>query len=68
MSEVMFSGVEYDLLLFDILVYSLIDLAGNSMLSVVITYLVDLFICKIRQHYGQKNISQKNLVDERFLL
>jgi len=68
-AKLLFLGLEYDLLLFDILLYSLVDLSGNNTLvSILVTFLVDRFFKILREWGGRRNISRKCLVDERFLI
>lgn len=67
LAKVLLSGVEYDLLLFDILVYSIVDLAGNTTISLLVTFVVGKALKIIRAWRGQKNLSNKTLVDGRFL-
>ena len=67
--RLLFLGRETDLLLFNILTYSVVDLWFNSTAaSILITYLLNLAITWFRQALGQANIAKKTLIDERFLL
>jgi len=66
--NVLFLGCEYDLLLFDILVYSLVDLAQNTTISILVTFLVGKIVSIVRSWWGKKNLSRKTLVDSRFLI
>mmetsp|Transcript_23061 Transcript_23061/g.30118 ORF Transcript_23061/g.30118 Transcript_23061/m.30118 type:complete len:278 (+) Transcript_23061:257-1090(+) len=68
-TSVMLMGIEMDLLLFNILTFCMSDIwFGNTMTSVLLTYLLDkLFMC-IRVLWGRKNLVGKTLVDERFLV
>ena len=67
--RLLFLGRETDLLLFNILTYSVVDLWFNSTAaSILITYLLNLAITWFRQALGQANITKKTLIDERFLL
>merc|ERR1711991_280606 len=66
--RLLFLGRETDLLLFNILTYSVVDLWFNSTAaSILITYLLNLAITWFRQALGQANIAKKTLIDERFL-
>ena len=40
---------------------------GNSMLSIFIVYLVELFLRKMRHYLGQQNLAKKAHLDSRFL-
>jgi meckelin len=62
-------GIEWDLSMMLILLYSLCDYAfSNQLVAVLVCYLVDLAIVAIRGYYGRINISRKSLIDERFLI
>jgi meckelin len=62
-------GIERDVILFLIIFYALADLAfGNTFVSVLLTYLCDRAITAARAHWGRINLSQKTLIDDRFLL
>ena len=62
-------GVEWSLLLFDILFFALIDMAAsNYILAAVLTYFVDILIVTARDSFGKKNLARKTLVHERFLI
>jgi len=67
LAGILFLGVEYDLLLFNILVYSVVDLASNTPISILVTFMVDKLLLIVRTWWGQKNLSTKTLVDSRFL-
>eukprot|EP01034_Spumella_vulgaris_P022094 gene22094-28193_t len=67
--KVLFLGRESELLLLDILAYSLFDLWFNSTAtSMALTYLLDLGLCTARQWWGQAMISKKTMIDGRFLI
>ena len=62
-------GAEWSLLLFDILLFAVVDMAAsNYILSAVITYFVDIIITTARDSLGKKNLARKTLVHERFLI
>ncbi|XP_053875154.1 meckelin isoform X2 [Malaclemys terrapin pileata] len=68
-SDVLFYGNEATLLIFDILFFSVVDLASQSfILAAVLTYLQQEIFRFIRNTAGQKNLASKTLVDERFLI
>ena len=67
--RLLFLGRETDLLLFNILTYSVVDLwFSNTAASILITYLLNFAITWFRQSLGQANIAKKTLIDERFLI
>lgn len=64
----MFRGVEWDLLLFSFLIFSIALYHSNSpILAAFFTILIDRLLCVIRTQWGQSNIAAKTLVDDRFL-
>jgi meckelin len=72
-SSVLFLGVETDLMLFNILTWSVVDLwagddtGNNPALAAFITYLSDRLVRYVRGHFGRENLHAKTFVDERFL-
>jgi hypothetical protein len=69
LERVMFRGVEWDLLIWDMLLYCLTDYlaGGNPVLAGLVTYLVARGVVLVRTQFGQTNIANKTLVDDRFL-
>eukprot|EP00741_Cyanophora_paradoxa_P020949 tig00021319_g20224.t1 len=64
-----FEGAEYDLLILNILVYTVIDFATtNTPVAVVVTYFVEWALNYLRDHFGTRNIARKALIDEKFLV
>lgn len=62
------AGNEWDLILLNILTYSVCDLWwGSSALSLLLTYLLDTFLVLLRRYFGERNMALKTMVDERFL-
>ena len=67
--KVLAIGREMDLLLLNVISYCAFDLwFGNTMTSLLLCYLLDTLIMKLREHFGQQTISKHTLVDERFLI
>ncbi|XP_067651968.1 meckelin-like [Haliotis asinina] len=67
--QVLFIGNESSLIIFDTLLFCIIDLiATDFVLAGVITYLVSQLIILVRDSGGRKNLAKKTLVDERFLI
>ncbi len=61
-------GVEIDLLIHDILTYNVASMTFNNVgTSLMFTYSVHLTRKFIRSWFGHKNLSEKALIDERFL-
>uniref|UniRef100_A0A8C3K581 Transmembrane protein 67 n=1 Tax=Calidris pygmaea TaxID=425635 RepID=A0A8C3K581_9CHAR len=68
-SDVLYYGNETTLLIFDVLFFSIVDLASQSfVLAAILTYLQQEIFRFIRNTLGQKNLASKTLVDERFLI
>ncbi|KAM9310306.1 meckelin [Pholidichthys leucotaenia] len=68
-SDVLFYGNEATLLIFDTLFFCVVDLGSQSfVLAAVLTYLQQAIFCFIRNVLGRKNLVNKTLVDERFLI
>ena len=62
-------GIEYELIIFYALLHGVCDLLwNNSIVSLLVVYIVDRFIVFSRRHWGKINISKKTLVDYRFLI
>ncbi|GFR21022.1 hypothetical protein TNCT_281801, partial [Trichonephila clavata] len=67
-SSVLFYGNESILLLFDVLLFSVIDIASSDyVLSMILTFVVAKAIQGLRRSAGRRNLVRKALVDERFL-
>uniref|UniRef100_UPI00398F3174 meckelin isoform X2 n=1 Tax=Pristiophorus japonicus TaxID=55135 RepID=UPI00398F3174 len=68
-TDVLYYGNEGTLLMFDMLFFSVVDLAAqNFILAALLTYAQQKIIQFIRHALGRKNLAAKTLVDERFLL
>ncbi|XP_067093967.1 meckelin [Osmerus mordax] len=68
-SDVLFYGNEATLLIFDTLFFCVVDLGAQSFtLAAVLTYLQQMIIRLIRNAFGRRNLANKTLVDQRFLI
>uniref|UniRef100_A0A3Q3W6K8 Uncharacterized protein n=1 Tax=Mola mola TaxID=94237 RepID=A0A3Q3W6K8_MOLML len=68
-SDVLFYGNEATLLIFETLFFSVVDLGSQSfVLAAVLTYVQQMIFRLIRNTLGRKNLVNKTLVDERFLI
>ncbi|XP_076009846.1 meckelin [Genypterus blacodes] len=68
-SDVLFYGNEATLLIFDTLFFCVVDLGSQSfVLAAVLTYIQQMIFCLIRNAIGRRNLANKTLVDERFLI
>jgi len=68
-TKTLFLGIETDLLLLNILSYSLFDFWFNvTAVSCLLTFLLDWLLKIIRKQWGTALLSKKTLLDERFLI
>eukprot|EP00899_Mesostigma_viride_P010701 jgi/Mesvir1/19632/Mv09918-RA.1 len=68
-SNVLFYGKEVQLLLFNIIIFGIVDcFLKNTGAAVLITYVVEEVIKYLRHQMGENNISKKSLVDGKFLI
>ena len=67
--KVLFLGREFSMLLMDLLVFDLLDIAvGNSLVSALTTYLFSKAVEYVRFDLGERNIAEKTFVDRRFII
>ncbi|CAG9329728.1 unnamed protein product [Blepharisma stoltei] len=67
--NIFFMGREFSLLLLDILIFDLIDIAAqNIYIAALVTYVFSKIVVWFRQDLGERNLSRKTLVDRRFLI
>uniref|UniRef100_A0A8C4E5A3 Transmembrane protein 67 n=1 Tax=Dicentrarchus labrax TaxID=13489 RepID=A0A8C4E5A3_DICLA len=68
-SDVLFYGNEATLLIFDTLFFCVVDLGSQSfVLAAVLTYVQQMIFRLIRNALGRRNLVNKTLVDDRFLI
>ncbi|XP_005937636.1 meckelin isoform X1 [Haplochromis burtoni] len=68
-SNVLYYGNEATLLIFDTLFFCVVDLGSQSfVLAAVLTYVQQVIFRFLRNSLGRKNLANKTLVDERFLI
>ncbi|XP_015806099.1 meckelin isoform X2 [Nothobranchius furzeri] len=68
-SDVLFYGNEATLLIFDTLFFCVVDLGSQSfVLAAVLTYVQQTIFRFIRNSLGRRNLINKTLVDQRFLI
>ncbi|KAM3920330.1 meckelin-like [Leptodactylus fuscus] len=68
-SRTLFYSNELVLLLFDTLLFSVIDLGTqNFVLATIITFVVQMFVKILRSEIGKKNLSMQTMVEENFLI
>ncbi|XP_076372833.1 meckelin isoform X2 [Tachypleus tridentatus] len=64
----LFIGNEGALLMFDVLLFCLIDNSTQDyILSAILTFLINKVIMYVRHNSGRRNVVRKALIDERFL-
>ena len=71
-TELMYIGLQYHLIILNILTFCFIDFIiltkHNTIISLLITYIIDYILLKIRSYFGEKNVSRKTMIDQKFLL
>lgn len=67
--SVLFMGKEFSVILMDLLVFDLLDIAvGNSLVSALTTYLFSKAVSYLRYDLGETNIARRTMVDKRFII
>lgn len=67
--QIMYEGIEFDLLLFNIYVFTVFDLISNNpVVAMLLTYLIQKSIDYVRYELGVKNLGSKTLIGERFFM
>ena len=62
-------GLDWDFVLFDVIMLTCFDMWLSSiMLAVVFTYVIDSILLWARSYYGRRNVAEKTLTDEKFLV
>lgn len=62
-------GIEYEIVIFYALLHGICDLIwANTVVSLLVVYIIDRIIVFSRAHWGKINLSKKTLVDYRFLI
>jgi len=65
----LFYGNEFALIIMDIVIYLMWDLIlKNTMIALFLSYLTNKLLAKIRVFFGERNIAQKALIDDAFLI
>ena len=68
-TDVLFYGNELSLFMMQVLVFACIDMRlHNAAFSGGITYLVMWIVGFLRNEWGENNLSQKSLIDKKFLI
>jgi meckelin len=67
--SIMFYGKDLSLLLWNIAVYQIFDTAtGSTLISIALAYIFEKLFVGLRNYFGERNLSQKTLVDDAFLV
>mmetsp|Transcript_20051 Transcript_20051/g.48369 ORF Transcript_20051/g.48369 Transcript_20051/m.48369 type:complete len:1132 (-) Transcript_20051:248-3643(-) len=68
-SNTLFYGIEYDLVIFDLLIFIMWDLIFMDVfIAALLCYITSHALIELRCTWGGSNIAKKTLVDERFLV
>lgn len=68
-NSVLFYGHEWTLMLFDLLLFAVVDyIAMDYVLAGIITYIISKVLESIRDSMGRRNLARKTMVDQRFLI
>ncbi|KXJ16794.1 Meckelin [Exaiptasia diaphana] len=68
-NSVLFYGHEWTLMLFDLLVFAVVDfIATDYILAGILTYIISKVLAAIRDSMGRRNLARKTMVDQRFLI
>jgi meckelin len=72
-TSVLFAGHEADFLIFNILTFAIVDHSlrgqpGSVFIAAIVTYLVQNAVDYLRSSYGETNLANKTMVDQRFLV
>merc|ERR1712150_464154 len=67
--KTIFYGNEWTLQIFNVLWFTVMDLAtGNFILAAILVYVLEEIIWRVRAAIGQRNIVAKTMIDDRFLI
>jgi len=68
-TSVLFEGIEFDLILFDIYVFTLFDmLAKQPVIALLCTFLLQKAVNFLRHELGIRNLGEKTLIGDRFFI
>lgn len=67
--NIIYLGLEFQLLLFDVIVFGAFGIwTKSTLVSIALTYLLDMLFSWFRNWQGKRNISNKTLIDDMFLV
>ena len=68
-TNVLYCSLDYQNVIFFILLFSLFDrVTGSSIIAVAIIYIIDKALSQLRGYLSLNNLSKKTLIDDRFLI
>ncbi|KAJ3215033.1 Meckelin [Dinochytrium kinnereticum] len=68
-SKSLLCGIEFPILIWYALIFIFIDLITDSIaMAAIIVFLIDMALVILRSHFGERNVSQKTLLDWKFLV
>ena len=68
-TDVLFYGNELSLFMMQVMVFACIDMRlRNAAFSGAITYMIMWTVGYLRTEWGKNNLSQKSLIDKKFLI
>ena len=66
--DVLFSGMEWEWFIMDLFVFQMLMIyTDDNYISMFVTFVFDYILYYIRIYFGNKNVSKKAVVDDRFL-
>ena len=61
-------GCEWDLMLFNVLSFSVMNIWYNVLISALVAYTMDMVLVAVRGNLGKQNVASKTMVDSSFLV
>ena len=66
--DVLFSGMEWEWFIMDLFFFQAIMVGGyDEYIAMLITFIIDYILYYIRSYFGNRNVSKKAVIDDRFL-
>lgn len=68
-TKLLLHGIEFHLLYGYMALFVYIDISsGSPLTAAAIVWIIDLLVTTVRQHFGMMNLSNKTLLDSKFLI
>lgn len=68
-AKVLFCNVDYDILIMNIMLFNMFDVAiENSIIAIFLVYFIEKGLKMCKAYFGERNIINKTLIDESFLI